>query len=45
MYNYNTDLMGNLLFIIFIAGISITLGLMAYDYKKSEKRHEKKTKL
>ena len=39
MSNYNTDLMGNLLFIIFIAGISITLGLMAYDYKKKEKKN------
>ena len=42
MHNYNTDLMGNLLFIIFIGGISITLGLMAYDYKKNEKKHREK---
>ena len=38
----NQELMGNLMFIIFIGGISITLGLMAYDYKKNEKKQKGK---
>lgn len=33
----NPDVMGPLMFWIFVIGISITFGLMAYDLKKTEK--------
>ncbi len=34
----NADIMGPLMFFIFVLGISITLGAMAYDFKKNEKK-------
>jgi len=36
----NPDVMGPLMFFIFVAGTFITLGAMAYDFKKKQKNHK-----
>ena len=35
----NPDVMGPLMFFIFVAGTFITLGAMDYDFKKNKKNH------